>query len=204
MIDLANVKSPARGYDLRRGDERLSAHFRASEFACPGETYLEVHPRLVLALELIRRHYGRAVVVHRGGGFRTLDYQRGLIRRGLTNTLHSAHTKGLAADIHVAGMRSPSAYRDLASLATHALGMGGVGLYSWGVHVDVSARRSNGEPRQWGSPGGRHANVGHGGDTLDAMDYARALADANVDALEAAKLVALLAGGAAAAKNLLS
>ncbi len=72
-------------------------------------------------------------------GYRTEAYDRARIAAGRTGiSEHSQHHQGLAADIQVAGV-DPARLRELV-LKLHTTGrihIGGLGLYPWGVHVDI-------------------------------------------------------------------
>ena len=122
-------------YSLKaEGSRQITEHFRVYEFACSdGSDVVFVSQALVEILENIRQHFGAAVTVT--SGYRTVSYNKTV--SGSSSA--SQHCNGLAADIKVAGV-SPAAVADYAEqlLGDH----GGVGLYSWGVHVDVRAAKS--------------------------------------------------------------
>jgi uncharacterized protein YcbK (DUF882 family) len=120
---------------MKHKDHHLSTHFTADELACHGEDCCEhtvvVHPYLLLALEALRARIGKLITVK--SGFRCNRHNLEVGGKG-----DSYHCKGMAADITVSGMRPDV----LASEAKRVAGIGGVGVYSWGVHVDVGEKRS--------------------------------------------------------------
>ena len=122
-------------YSLKaEGSNPITPHFKPYEFACSdGSDPIFVSPRLVEVLEAIRTHFGAAVTVT--SGYRTVSYNKTV--SGSSST--SQHCNGLAADLHVDGHTHQEVY----NYACQLLGdHGGVGLYSWGVHIDVRATKS--------------------------------------------------------------
>ena len=109
------------------GKKKLSAHFAVWEFACKdGSDAVLVAPRLVMVLESIRSHLG-ITDIH--SAYRTPQYN---IEVG--GSPHSQHCYGTAADISVRGV----SHKKVAEYARQLMpDWGGVGIYSWGVHVDV-------------------------------------------------------------------
>jgi len=134
-------------------DPQITPHFRLSEFALPKDKAKEygfeatpypqewVEPRLrplCKVLEEIREACGgRKVTVI--SGFRSEAYDAARRAAGHTGVAeHSQHHQGLAADIAVAGV-DPEQLRAIV-LRLHTTGrikVGGIGLYPWGVHVDI-------------------------------------------------------------------
>ena len=116
------------------GVNKLSAHFRVREFACTdGSDVVFISQALVEILENIRQHFGAPVHVH--SGYRTVSYNASLTG----SSPKSQHCNGLAADLHVDG----HSHQEVYDYACQLLGdHGGVGLYSWGIHVDVRAAKS--------------------------------------------------------------
>src|SRR5699024_1821344 len=116
------------------GAKQITPHFKVREFACSdGSDVVFVATSLVDILEAIRVHFGRPVTVT--SGYRTVSYNAGL----KNSSKKSQHCNGLAADIKVEGHTPKEVY----NYACQLLGdHGGVGLYSWGVHIDVRADKS--------------------------------------------------------------
>ena len=116
------------------GAKQITPHFKVREFACSdGSDVVFVAPSLVDILEAIRVHFGRPVKVT--SGYRTVSYNASI----KNSSKKSQHCNGLAADLHVDGHTHQEVY----NYACQLLGdHGGVGLYSWGVHIDVRANKS--------------------------------------------------------------
>lgn len=118
------------------GEKKLSSNFKVKEFACnDGTDTVFVAPRLVMVLQSIRSHFGKAVNIH--SGYRTPPYNE-----QVGGVEGSQHTYGTAADISIKGVSVP----DVAAYARSIMpDWGGVGVYkSQGfVHVDVRETRSD-------------------------------------------------------------
>lgn len=110
---------------------RLSRNFRLGEFKSKDNTDLIlIHPALILALQAIRDHTGKAVSINSG-------YRSPAHNTAIGGAPNSLHTKGMAADIVIRGM-TPI---EVASLA-HDLGLGGIKAYPTFTHIDVGAKRT--------------------------------------------------------------
>ena len=118
------------------GGKKLSSNFRVQEFACgDGTDTVFVAPRLVMVLQSIRSHFGKAVNIH--SGYRTPPYNE-----KVGGVEDSQHTYGTAADISIKGV----SVADVAAYARSIMpDWGGVGIYkSQGfVHVDVRETRAD-------------------------------------------------------------
>lgn len=119
-------------------DEFLSAHFRRREFACRcgcgfGLGDGDVDPGLVRALEDLRFLAGRPVKVNSACRCSAHNARQG-------GKAASQHLKGKAADVKINGL-SP---KEVARLAERVAGFrdGGIGVYAWGVHLDVRGQRA--------------------------------------------------------------
>ena len=112
------------------GEKKLSSNFRVKEFACKdGSDAVLVAPRLVMVLQSIRSHFGKAVNIN--SGYRTPPYNAQV--GGVDG---SQHTYGTAADISIKGV----SVADVAAYARSIMpDWGGVGIYKEQgfVHVDV-------------------------------------------------------------------
>lgn len=110
---------------------KLSAHFDSSEFACKcgcGGLHngADINPRLVQVLERMRAIIGNPLVLSCGYRCPAHNAEVG----GVSN---SQHIYGTAADVQCPdGVMLQTLY-DAAVTA----GADGIGIYSWGVHVDV-------------------------------------------------------------------
>lgn len=127
------------------GAVQLTANFKVREFACKdGSEALFVSTELAQVLQKIRTRFGRPVTIN--SAYRTAAHNSS---EGGSPT--SQHLYGLAADIVVQGVTP----KEVARYAETVLGAkGGIGLYQWGVHVDVRAKRS-----RWDSTSGRERAV---------------------------------------------
>lgn len=116
------------------GAKQITPHFKVREFACSdGSDPVFISTTLVELLENIRVHFGAAVHIH--SGYRTVSFNSSL----KDSSKKSQHMFGLAADLHVDG----HTHQEIYNYACQLLGdHGGVGLYSWGVHIDVRAAKS--------------------------------------------------------------
>lgn len=127
------------------GAVQLTVNFKVREFACQdGSDTIFISTELAQVLQKIRSRFGKPVTIN--SAYRTEVHNRA---EGGSPT--SQHKYGLAADIVVQGV----APMDVARYAETVLGSkGGIGLYKWGVHVDVRAKRS-----RWDSTSGRERAV---------------------------------------------
>lgn len=105
-------------------------HFGRHEFACEcgkcGGYPVEPSRELVAVLERIRAQAGEAVYISSGVRCRAHNAAVG-------GSSDSRHMYGDAADIRCYG-KTP---RQLYDIADPMLQKGGLGLYSWGIHVDT-------------------------------------------------------------------
>ena len=114
----------------------LSPHFNLSEFQCPCCQQTKVNPKLVIALEWLRKvvsgHVSDpAITISKGGGYRCEKYNASL--KGASP--QSQHLFGSGADIRVAGM-TPQYLADCAETVPY-FENGGIGIYDVHIHVDV-------------------------------------------------------------------
>lgn len=141
------MSTEVRAYSkAREGGSALTRNFKVREFACSdGTDTVFVSPELVEVLQRIRDHFGRPVTIN--SGYRTEAHNR-----AVGGASYSQHKYGTAADIAVSGVTPLEAARYAQSLLPAS---GGIGLYKWGVHVDVRAGRA-----RWDSRSGRQVAVG--------------------------------------------
>ena len=130
-----------RQYSLAKdGNRKLAPDFKVREFRCKdGSDEILVDEALVLLLQCIREHFGKAVTIT--SGYRTPAHNA---KAG--GTRFSQHLYGRAADIRVQG----ASVEEVAACAERLLhGCGGVGRYpakagraaGW-VHVDTRPNKS--------------------------------------------------------------
>ena len=128
-------------YSLAKdGAKQLSPAFRVREFRCrDGSDAIMIDQTLVVLLQAIREHFGKAVTIT--SGYRTAAHNK-----AVGGAPYSQHCYGRAADIRVAGVP----VEKLAAYAETLLpGTGGIGRYpvkagrtkGW-VHVDTRAKKS--------------------------------------------------------------
>ena len=129
-----------REYSMTRDSTRqLSPSFRVREFACKGSDVVLIDDELVVLLQCIREHFGKAVTIT--SGYRTAEHNA-----KVGGAKSSQHLLGRAADIQVAD----TSVEDVAAYAESLMpAWGGVGRYpvktgrakGW-VHVDTRANKS--------------------------------------------------------------
>jgi uncharacterized protein YcbK (DUF882 family) len=85
-------------------------------------------------LQDVRTHFKKGVNVEDHSGFRTPTHNKNV--GGSTN---SQHMYALAADFHVVGVAPKTVYDYLNKKYPNKYG---IGLYSWGVHVDTRKEKS--------------------------------------------------------------
>lgn len=128
-------------YSLKAdGSRRLAPSFTVREFRCrDGSDVVMIDESLVMLLQAIREHFGKAVTIT--SGYRTAAHNK-----SVGGAKSSQHLLGRAADIQVAGV----SVEDVAAYAESLLpGWGGVGRYpvkagrakGW-VHVDTRPNKS--------------------------------------------------------------
>lgn len=115
------------------GSKALSTNFKVREFACQdGSDPVFIAEKLVNILQAIRNHFGQPITIN--SGFRTASHNK-----KVGGAAQSQHLYGMAADIVVAGV-SPQLVADYAEKLLP--NYGGIGVYSWGVHIDVREKKS--------------------------------------------------------------
>ena len=128
-------------YSLAKdGAKRLSPAFKVREFRCrDGSDVVMIDQTLVVLLQAIREHFGKAVTI-------TSGYRTGTHNTAVGGSKSSQHLLGRAADIRVQGV----SVEDVAAYAESLMpDWGGVGRYpvkagratGW-VHVDTRADKA--------------------------------------------------------------
>lgn len=128
-------------YSLAKdGARQLSPAFKVREFRCrDGSDAIMIDQTLVVLLQAIREHFGKAVVI-------TSGYRTGTHNTAVGGAKSSQHLYGRAADIQVQGVSVEAVAAYAESLMP---GWGGVGRYpvkagrakGW-VHVDTRPNKS--------------------------------------------------------------
>lgn len=117
-------------------------YFTREEFRCQcGGRYcngfhVEPDETMVRLCNEIRRRAGVPILIRDAGGSGLRCPQWNATIPGAA--ANSYHTKGMAADLHPRG-KTPAQLYDIAEevMAEMIPGSGGLGLYSWGIHVDI-------------------------------------------------------------------
>lgn len=123
-------------------------YFNREEFRCQcykqvaqyGGPYCDGFPAepdetLLLVLDEIRRRAGVPISIVDAGGSGVRCEQHNAHVGGVDN---SEHKYGRAADLHPDGITPAELYAIAVEVCAEMIpGRGGIGLYSWGVHVDV-------------------------------------------------------------------
>ena len=107
---------------------QLSTNFKSTEFDCHGSGCCSstlVDENLVKYLQKIRSHFGKSV--HINSGYRCKKHNAAVGGASASN-----HMDGEAADIRIDGVTP----LEVAQYAEH-IGVLGIGVYSWGVHIDT-------------------------------------------------------------------
>lgn len=114
------------------GDRYISPNFRIREFACKdGSDAIKIDYELVVLLQKIRDHFGKAVVIN--SGYRTAAYDKKVGGSG-----SGYHTKGQAADIVVSGVTPLT----VGLYAAELLGdKGGIEIGNSYCHIDTRTSR---------------------------------------------------------------
>jgi len=128
-------------------EEKLSEHFSRRELACRCCGRCEIDPRLVAALEDLRRLAGRPVVV-------TSAYRCPERNRRVGGARNSLHVQGRAADVRIPGL----SVREMFALAdrVEAFHQGGIGVYPDEVFIHVDVR---GKKARWARMDGRYVGL---------------------------------------------
>ena len=114
-------------------------YFKKSEFVCKcGGKYCNGYPAevdlgMVEIADKIRAHFGKPISVNSGLRCKTHNANVG----GVSN---SQHLYGIAADL---GKPSGVTPAQMAAIAEEIMGnTGGIGIYSWGIHIDTRITKS--------------------------------------------------------------
>ena len=133
--------APAEGLEIgvyskaKQGQTYLTAHFKVREFACKdGSDTIRIARMLPIVCEYLRVRTGKAFTPN--SAYRTPAYIAKV--GGVSN---SQHTLGTAADIPKLSGYTPKA---MAQIVREILPTsGGVGIYDWGIHVDVRKEKAD-------------------------------------------------------------
>ena len=121
-----------------------SEHFKESELECRcGCGLCNATSELLELAEGVRAVLGAAMVVH---SCCRCEKHNAAVNGSAT----SKHLSGQAMDFHAVGISPSETYRAIVAAYEDGLlpSLGGVGLYSWGVHIDT-AKAVDGHLRTW-------------------------------------------------------
>lgn len=113
-------------------------YFKKSEFACKCGKHCNGYPadidlKMVKYADAIRERIGKPIPINSGLRCKTHNANVG----GVSN---SQHLYGTAADLGCPAGATPS---KMASIAEEVMGgTGGIGIYSWGIHIDTRKTKS--------------------------------------------------------------
>lgn len=129
---MVTIQSYSRSQD---GEKRLTRHFKVKEFACSdGSDPIFIARALPLVLEYIRTRVGKPVVIN--SAYRTPGKNQ-----AVGGAVHSQHLYGTAADLGTVAGYTPA---EMAAIAREVMpDWGGVGVYDWGIHVDVREKKAD-------------------------------------------------------------
>lgn len=94
-------------------------------------------PDFLSMLDEARDCAGIPFIISRGGGFRTVEYNRKLIQDGLPASKNSSHLLGLAADIYVTDSQARYIILD----ALQEVGFTRLGIASTFIHTDLDLNK---------------------------------------------------------------
>ena len=122
---------------VRDGNKYLTKNFQVREFACKdGSDPIFIARELPMVLQYIRTRIGKGITIN--SAYRTPEYNA-LPKTG--GAQYSQHLYGTAADLATPKGWTP---QQLANIAREIMpNWGGVGIYSWGIHVDVRETKAD-------------------------------------------------------------
>ena len=123
-------------YSLARdGEKNLTKNFKVKEFACKdGSDPVFIARELPMVCQYIRTRTGKGFEPN--SAYRTPEHNK---REG--GVANSQHVYGCAVDIPKLSGYTPA---KMASIAREIMpDWGGVGIYSWGIHVDVREEKAD-------------------------------------------------------------
>jgi hypothetical protein len=108
---------------------QVSPHFSRKEFECScGCGFDTVDDRLVDALEKVREHFGKPMVMH-------CICRCWKKNKDVGGAEKSQHLYAHAGDFHIDGVDNKEIYDFIDKEVLP--NTGGIGLYEWGVHMDI-------------------------------------------------------------------
>ena len=118
-------------------DEAALAQINKVFSARYGNPISEISPRLIEFIDFLQDRFDAGALVTITSGYRSPTYNTGLRNRGKLAAKASLHQYGMAADLHIKGVRSDSIWNFI-----KGLGFGGAGYYHGkNIHIDVGPAR---------------------------------------------------------------
>lgn len=111
-------------------DVQLTNDFNMHEFQCRHCQAVKIDPELMRRLQVLRNKAGVPLSV--SSGYRCPEHNR-----AVGGAEDSQHVKGTAADL-----KSSLPVKELHGLAESVFADGGLGSYTWGIHVDTRGHRA--------------------------------------------------------------
>jgi len=135
-------------------DVYISDNFKLKEFESTDNNLVKVDKKLVEKLELLRKKVNEylntddtPIIIT--SAFRTWKHHKRIYIEYFGSewkehiTDESLHLKGKATDLRNPHELTPKKFKELAE----EVGFSGIGLYSWGIHVDVADRHARWDNR---------------------------------------------------------
>lgn len=125
-------------YSLKKdGETFLTEHFRVKEFACKdGSDPVFIAKMLPMICEYIRMRCKKGISIN--SGYRTVEHNA---KPEVGGAEYSQHLYGTAADLRCPAGFTP---KQMAGFAREIMpDWGGVGIYDWGIHVDVRDEKAD-------------------------------------------------------------
>lgn len=125
-----------RVYSLKEdGNKNISKNFKVKEFRCQdGSDPVFVGVELLDVLQDARDDLEKPINTEDHSAYRTPTHNK-----KVSESATSRHMYGTAADIHVVGMTPKATYDYFDKKYPNKYG---IGLYSWGIHIDTRAAKS--------------------------------------------------------------
>lgn len=128
----ASVKVYSLAHD---GNKQVSANFKVREFRCQdGSDPVFIGDELLEVLQDVRNHFGSPVRIEEHSAYRTPTHNK-----KVDGAVYSQHMYGIAVDFHVDGVAPKTVYDYLDRKYPNKYG---IGLYTWGVHIDTRKEKS--------------------------------------------------------------
>lgn len=113
-------------------NEKVGKYFKVKEFACKdGSQVVFIDSNLVSILDILRNQVGKPVIIN--SGYRTPAWNK-----AVGGAKYSYHTRGMAADIRINGMRAKEIANKLNAIVPNECG---IIVYNGWVHIDTRTKK---------------------------------------------------------------